>query len=272
MRALEIAGGLVYASKPFQSLRAKRFSDTSAPCNLRAAVLVHVFYPEVWDEILAVLDSLPAGAPIIVTAPRHQAAEIAALAKGNPLVEIVETPNRGRDIAPFLQVLQSGQLDRFDAVLKIHTKKSPHLRQGNLRRRVLFTALAGSSGVVSRVLKQFLDPNVGMVGPSIYFRTAPVYWMDNRRRVEELAARMGTVGKLGFFEGSMFWFRPAAFAPLRSLALTGADFEEEAAQLDATFHHAIERVFPLTAAAAGFETRSLGGKTLWPAAGFADRP
>lgn len=262
MRGAEMAAGLAYASAPFQRLRARRLSGAQAPAGLRAAVLAHVYYTELWDEILALRATLPAGAPLLVTAPPAQAARLRAISAGDAGVEILERPNRGRDIAPFLHALQSGALDRFDAVLKVHTKKSPHLLQGDLRRRVLFAALAGSPAATARALAWFGDPKVGLVGPGPYFRTAPVYWMDDRARVEALAARIDAPARLGFFEGSMFWVRPAALAPLRGLDLPLEAFEAEAGQLDGTLHHALERLIPLAVTRAGYETRAIGGRRL----------
>jgi lipopolysaccharide biosynthesis protein len=263
LRASEIAASLVYVTAPFQALRERRLERRTAAATVRAAVVAHVYYPELWEEIRAVHATLPAGAGLIVTAPPAQAALVAELAGSDPFVEIIATPNRGRDIAPFLQALQSGVLDRFDAVLKVHTKKSPHLMLGDLRRRFFFTALAGSPAITASILRQFEDPRTGIVGPRPFFRAAPAYWMGNRARVEELTARIGTAPALGFFEGSMFWVRPAALRRLRALGLRAEDFDEESGQLDATLHHAIERLFPLAAAADGYETRAIGGGRLF---------
>jgi lipopolysaccharide biosynthesis protein len=267
LRASEMAAGLVYVSGPFQAARAALLARAEAPPEVRAAVFAHVFYPELWDEIVAVRSTLPPGSPIIATAPPPQADALRAKAAGDPGVTILERPNRGRDIAPFLEALDLGLLDPFDAVLKIHTKKSPHLRQGSLRRRVFYAALAGSRGVAARALAQFREPDVGLVGPGAYFRRAPFYWMGNRERVAELSMRMGADAELGFFEGSMFWVRPAALAPLRGLRLRREDFEDERGQLDGALHHAVERLFTIAAAAAGYETRSIGARTLMAAAG-----
>ncbi|TDR85416.1 rhamnan synthesis F family protein [Enterovirga rhinocerotis] len=262
MRVAGIGAGIAYVSPVFQALRSARLTSAVVPGSLRVATVAHVYYPELWPAIRAAHATLPAGARLIVTAPARQAALLAERAAGDPLVDVVEVPNRGRDIAPFLHLLQSGRLDGLDAVLKIHTKRSPHLRDGDLRRRLLYAALAGSRKATASILAQFADPKVGLVGLSWCFRSAPPYWMANRDRVEALAARMEGRPALGFFEGSMFWVRPSALAPLRALRLETSDFEEEGGQLDGALHHAVERVFPIAAAAAGFETRSLGGKTL----------
>lgn len=265
MRSGEIAAGFVYASPSFQRLRAAFWAGTQAPSVIRTAVIAHVYYLDLWGEILALRATLPLGSPIIVTVPSCRAVRFREMVGDDSSIEIIERPNRGRDIAPFLFALQSGALDRFDVVLKIHTKKSPHLRQGDLRRRVYFTALAGSRSATARVLAQFSDPKVGLVGPGAYFRTAPDYWMANKRQVEELATKIEARVGLGFFEGSMFWVRPAALSSLKVLNIDLDAFEPETGQLDGTLHHAIERIFALAVSRAGYETRTIGARLLMPA-------
>lgn len=266
LRAAEIAYARLLISPPYQWVRARRLDDTPPPA-LRAALVAHVYYPELWDEILAAWATLPAGSPLIVTAPPDRIEALAARAAGNPLITLHGAENRGRDVAPFLALLGAGALDRFDAVLKLHTKKSPHLRQGELRRRMLFAALTGSRANVARILRHFTDPAVGLVGLAWFFRTRPLYWFGNRRLVEEICARMDPPApvELGFFEGTMFWVRPASLAPLRALGLTAADFPPEQGQTDPTLHHALERCFTLAAHAAGQQTRAIDGRPLRPA-------
>ena len=265
MRVVEIGAGLVFVSPVYQKLQMLRLGFAASPIPpVRAALLAHIFYPELWPEIVKVWHALPEGSPMLVTTPHGMASRIRTLAGTTPLIEIYESENRGRDIAPFLTLLNTGRLDRFDAVLKIHTKKSPHLRQGELRRRVFFTSLAGHSSNVQRILRQFCDPKVGLIGPASFFRTRRFYWMDNKAHVEKLCHRMEPNAPihLGFFEGSMFWVRPKALAPLRRLDLQPHDFDAEEGQLDGTLHHAIERIFTLAALAVGYVTRSTRGRTL----------
>ena len=103
-----------------------------------------------------------------------------------------------------------------------------------------------------------------MAGWRPSFRSSRSYWMDNKSRIESLAERMAVPGPvmLGFFEGSMFWVRPTALAPLRQLASQADNFEPEAGQVDGTLHHALERLFTVSAWASGFRVCDLQGRLL----------
>lgn len=266
LRLIEVIASMVFLSRPIQALRSWILARTMppVPANGHYAVIAHVFYPDLWPEIVAVWSALPAGSRLIVTVPSDKAEEVRIAIQGVPLVEVHEYENRGRDLAPFIALLNAGLLGRFDAVLKIHTKKSPHLIKGELRRKLLFAALAGSIGNVRRIIAHFDDPRVGLVGLAPLFRTSRPFWMGNLDVVGRLCRRMQPNGEpvLGFFEGSMFWVRPAALAPIRSAALQTHEFDVEAGQLDGTLHHGLERVIAISARAAGFDTLSIRGHPL----------
>jgi len=265
-RAFEAGASVTVASAPFQRWQAARLGG-GAPPRVRAALVAHVFYPDLWPEVEAAWRALPDGAPALLTGPAPALEAVARAAGPRAGLSFHPTPNRGRDVAPFLTLLNAGLLDGVDAALKLHTKRSPHLIDGDLRRRLLFHALAGNRGNVARILRLFEDPGTGLAGFAPAFRRHPRYWFDDRARVEALCAAMrpACAPRLGFFEGTMFWVRPAALAPLRGLALTPQDFEEEQGQTDGALHHAVERVFTLAAAAAGGRTLSLRGRLLLPA-------
>lgn len=231
---------------------------------LRTAMTAHVYYPDLLDEILACHAVLPEGTPCHITTPPEVASRLSQAALERPGVTLHVMENRGRDIAPFLALLQSGAFDGYDAVLKIHAKRSPHLYHGELIRKALFAVLAGRASVVERILDIMSDPGVGLVGWRRVFMTRRRHWHTNRPRVEALAARLDPPARpeLAFFGGSMFWFRPAALTSVAALGLSSADFEPEAGQLDGTLHHALERCFSIAAAAAGYATRDTEGKVL----------
>lgn len=262
-RSIEIIRTLITISHAFQSYRNKRYLNLDPPPCISSALVAHVYYIDLWEEILEAWECLPTGSPLIATAPFPQIVELHKRAGDNPLIEIIEHDNRGRDIAPFLYLLNIGKLDQFDAVLKIHTKKSPHLVLGALRRRGLLIDLTGDTGRVAHILGRFVDEKIGLVGPANMFRTRQRYWNKNKARVRELEEKVGVPPSMrpSFFEGSMFWVRPKAMASLKRLNIRLEEFEAEEGELDGTLHHALERVFVTMALADGYETWPIEGST-----------
>lgn len=256
--------GRVIVSAPWRRLRATLDGENLPSPPLRVAIVAHAYYPDLIPEILRCRSFLPAETPVFITVPPERMALAEELTRGELGLTLIGALNRGRDIAPFLAVLQSGLLDRFDAVLKLHTKRSPHLLDGEIRRKLLFDALCGSRRAATASIEIFRDPRVGVVGWRASFRSSRSYWMDNKSRIERLATRMGVSEPvlLGFFEGSMFWVRPAALARLRQLCLQTDDFEAELGQVDGTLHHAVERLFTVSAWADGFRVCDSKGRTL----------
>jgi lipopolysaccharide biosynthesis protein len=262
-----ITVGPIIVSEPVQTLRAKlasRRSPVPVPA-LRVAITAHAYYLDIIPEILACRARLPYEVPLHLTVPQDKVEAATMQLSGIAGVTIHPCANRGRDIAPFVMLLNAGVFDGFDAVLKLHTKRSPHLLDGEVRRKMLFLALCGERRATLKALAAFDNPETGMVGWDACWREAPPYWMANKARVEGIAHRMGasdSATRLGFFEGSMFWFRPTALAALRELDLTIADFEAEAGQVDGTLHHALERCFTIAGWARGFQVRDMKGRLL----------
>jgi lipopolysaccharide biosynthesis protein len=191
-----------------------------------------------------------------------------------PQADIHVMANRGRDVRPFLALLDAGRLDRYAAICKIHSKKSRDGgRQAALgaiwRRRMIFDQL-GAPDAASAILDWFArDPKVGMIGSAAYRYPSRLCnlersWGENRPRVLELAAKMGApreTYRLDFFCGSMFWARPEALRPLRELKLVDA-FEPEAGRLDGALENAVERLFATSAVVAGFRLEGVDGFAL----------
>lgn len=258
--------GRLAVSSPVERWRQGRWlrSPPLPPPQVRVALVAHAFYPELVPELLRCHRWLPLGSPLHLTTTPQSYGAVCAATSGVPGVTIHIVPNRGRDIAPFLEVLDSGELDAFDAVLKLHTKRSMHLWDGDIRRRLFYLALAGGPARVHRILTLFEAASTGIVGWRPSYRRNRYFWQRNRKRGSELIARMGGSEDtpLGFFEGSMFWVRPAALRRLRRLNLDLEDFEIEAGQTDGTLHHAAERIFCVATALEGFDTLSTSGRLL----------
>lgn len=269
--AVEVAAGLVFLSpagqKAWRQIQRRPSTRQADVPPVRLGLVAHVFYPDMLPEILGIWRRFPAGSRFLVTTtPEKYSGVQAALEGVDATIRVLE--NRGRDIAPFLHLLAEGVFDGCDAVLKLHTKRSPHLLNGGIRRRMLLAMLGGTEVQVRKAALRFQSPGTGLVGWAASFRTKQGYWMDNRRRVGEVMRKIGSDREpaVAFFEGSMFWFRPQAIRPLAHFFGDQAAYEPEAGQLDGALQHAIERCFVLAAAHEGYDTYAMNGKRLFPAA------
>ncbi|MBB5543045.1 rhamnan synthesis F family protein [Paraburkholderia fungorum] len=226
------------------------------------AVIVHLYHVDLADEISDYLDNIVVPVDVFVSVKSVEdyfSAEQVFSRRGHKVFLYVHE-NIGRDVGPFISLLNSGLLDRYLCVCKIHSKKSVYSAKGQAWRDSLFSSLLGNSYRVLKIVEAFRrNPSCGIVGPDDAFVTHARFWGGNEARLRHLASRLGIPDaqvSLGFFAGTMFWFRPAALDGLRALHIETSDFEAEAGQRDATLAHVIERAFSLAAQHAGFYSAS----------------
>lgn len=227
------------------------------PPAARIAVCLHLFYPELWPELNAALCRMPEAWDLFVSVPDFAVTPVLAeIAKAVPRVRFLPCSNRGRDVLPWLRWLDAGAFDRYDWVCKLHTKRSPHMRDGaQWRARLLGGLLGTAPTLASRLAQLRAQPATGIAGPAdALVRPEQAGWAGtNRPMLETLRRRLALPpsGDQAFFAGTMFWFRPAAVAGLRALA--AAPFSPETGQTDGTLAHATERLVVAAVRAAGFD-------------------
>ena len=91
----------------------------------RVAVVLHAHYPELVDEILDGLRSIPVPFDLIVTVSSKSPITIdRERVPGASSIVVLEVDNRGRDILPLISVVNAGLLDPYHLILKVHTKRS----------------------------------------------------------------------------------------------------------------------------------------------------
>jgi glycosyltransferase involved in cell wall biosynthesis len=233
------------------------------PSGLKIALHGHFHYPELLPEFLKRLSANALGCDLFLTTDTPEA--LAALrgashgyAKGR--VELLEVPNRGRDIAPFLTALGHSTLSGYDLVGHLHGKRSLHTQgvdrtYGERWRTFLWEhLLGGAHPMADRIAAAFAaDERIGLVFPE---DPNLVGWDGSRKAAEGVAARMGIATPLphafDFPNGTMFWARPAALEPLFALNLAADDYPAEPLPKDGTLLHALERLLPFAAEKAGY--------------------
>jgi lipopolysaccharide biosynthesis protein len=230
------------------------FDELTPPTPRKVLAVVHCFYTEVAETILTRMadpSMSTAGAQFVFALTTDSADKAETLrdivARLGLTADVMVCPNRGRDVAPFLTAC-AAHIEGVDLVLHLHTKKSLQDRELAGWGAFLFENLIGTPDVVRSILHLFDSEDTGMVYSGHLRRIAMIRnWAYDFPAARDLLARMGisisadTI--LEFPTSTMFWARPEVLKPLLALNLGPEDFEAEAAQIDGTLAHAIERCF-----------------------------
>lgn len=253
----------IWAEAKKKTILAESFTHKPAITNNNrisvVAVAIHVYYPVVLQEIIDHLKlNQNISVKLYVSSPSDLSEPtLTLLNQAGFDYWYISTKNIGRDIFPFLSSMKKITEDGCRIVLKLHTKKSGHLRTGELWRRDLYHKLLKPQQL-QKALEIFNnDSSVGIIGPSKHIIPMKLYYGSNSSHIKHLATFMGVDPKkafrLNFVAGTMFYARVEALQPLLDLKFQESDFEEEAGQLDGTLAHAIERAFAISTYSAGLK-------------------
>jgi GT2 family glycosyltransferase len=240
-------------------------APAGASLGLRLAVVLHLFYVDLWSEFRDALAELPPDTDLYITTPHEKLAWVRRIvATDLPRATVIGVDNRGRDLGPLVTLLETHDLSRYDYVLKLHTKRSPHLGpvQGARWRRSLLRHLLPPGRVPDLLRALEAAGDIGIAGPRPWMKRIrnEFGFHANRAHMEAFTQRLGHTGEpydLEFVAGTMFWARGAVFARLRRLGLRLDEFEAEAGQIDGTLAHALERMLPLVAHDVGLKAAAL---------------
>jgi len=221
------------------------------------AVILHAHYPEVALELLDAVNAMGVEFDLFVTTSRADVAE--AFERNVPsnarLVTVFGVENVGRDVLPFIRCVETLDLSKYTAVVKLHTKKTVGQKYGDVWRNEIVRRLIPETSDTANFFAQLDRPGWGLLGPSTFLLTdSRRFWGANKRRTQLLRRRFNYTGEpngLEFFAGTMLWFRPAALQNLPEI-VRPESWEKERGQLDGTLAHAVERVLVDVARANGF--------------------
>ncbi|AMC13389.1 hypothetical protein RL73_05110 [Liberibacter crescens] len=222
--------------------------------DFKIAIVVHIYYVDLWTEIANLLSGLNLNFDLFITTIDKNLKEEILCRFPHSYVHIIE--NIGRDVRPFLILLENGYLDNYKYICKIHGKKSKgrgrYWLEGDIWRRWILFDLLGAPNSALKIIETFeKNDKIGMIGshtyryPNEYFNDQQS-WGKNRPLVCSLIQKMGMDPeeyKLDFFAGTMFWVRRDALEPIKNLYLSHS-FPIQNNHIDGTLAHAIERIFP----------------------------
>jgi lipopolysaccharide biosynthesis protein len=221
------------------------------------AVIIHLYYVDSWELFRQALDMMSIEFDLFITVSPTESNFASILHRDYPNAHLLVVPNRGRDILPFLRVARELEKLGYKKVLKIHSKKSTHRTDGQDWLSSMIRSLIPEDERIQSRLKDLLeDPKTGIIGPKDQYIALKVNFEANGVHMTDILSgiyssktshRILQVERAehGFFSGTMFWARLDALSPILRQDYSVTKFEKEQGQIDATFAHAMERVFCL---------------------------
>lgn len=234
---------------------------TPSATSARIAVVAHIYYEETWPDIALALQVLQEPFDLIITTTPDKLTLVRSLATSQfAHAEIHPVDNKGRDIRPFVAVLPLLLERQYQAVLKLHSKKSLHRGDGDLWRQTLIAQLLPPGADLLQMINSLHEyPALGLIAPEGNVLNIQRYIGSNQAWVERLVTELGENAqwlqqtKPWFAAGTMFWFKPQAVQSLLHCPSIQQDaFEVEKGQIDGTLAHAIERVLGCATLAHGY--------------------
>jgi len=220
--------------------------------NLKVAIILHVFYPDIGIEILhQVLPKSNHFDKILIT--HSMTTAVLQEFQGGIPQELLSkchfmiVENRFRDCGPFIQAASSPYLSDCEVFLKLHTKKSPHLPndEGTLWRKDLINGLLNPKNMENLIGQLAADPGPSWACPERWLSTKSE-WGFNSFQVWKLTKKMDIPfrGPQRFPVGNMYWSNHKLIGLIRLIPVNRRPYRKFLfmSQEDGLLEHGIERL------------------------------
>lgn len=171
--------------------------------------------------------------------------------------KIIQLKNVGYDVYPFIYVLNLINLEDYDYIIKIHTKKPQKISNYPCRRSVLISSIVGNQDILKKNLNIFeQDKNIGMMGCENLLFSIEKEAKENIPVTNTLLKRLKISKRDGFFiAGTMFMVRAKLMGIIKDLNLTIEEFEKNCLNETGdcgTLAHSMESIFGIVVLDQGY--------------------
>ena len=217
---------------------------------------VHVYYVKSWYKIEKCLKKIMADksneVKILTTVSAViDDSDIYKIEKTRiPNMSLIRVPNDGYDIQPFFLILKSVSLERYDYLIKLHTKNDVYgidvKSNGRYISRAqwsnfLMDAIASTpKAFKENINKMQADPAIGMIGSSYFISKVSSSDEEEKRLIADFAHKLGAdkISESQYVAGTMFIVRTSILKPLIASGMVNS----ESRKLGGTKAHAMERI------------------------------
>ena len=219
--------------------------------DLRVAVVAHVFYDDLWEELESHIKNIPINYDLYLTMIEGYECQAAK----STTDKIFVLPNKGFDVGPFIYAIKNIDLSQYDLVCKVHTKKAHANKDvffGTQQRSQLLTGVLDTTTKVTNTMYYLLNSDAGLAGSrhKFIFGSSDITFQYNGNLFEKLSSEFNITLKykdICYIGGTMFWVKSDILQALKDGPLDFNMFEStgwpHAIASDGQLAHAVERFF-----------------------------
>ncbi len=214
--------------------------------SLKIMVYVHIYYHDMWNELETCIENLKSfdhlSFDLVVTVVKDDQFLFERLKAFKSDVKIIKVLNKGYDLGPFVEVLNIVDLDKYDYLIKLHTKRDiPYYHElnhfiltGQRWRHKLLSFISSRTDLKKCFQCLENDDNAGLIANYAMFSrlccnkgNETENWIFNE--AEKLLKKMGLQpypqDNCVHVSGTMFIMRCKLLNPLKKLNLSINSFK-----------------------------------------------
>ena len=220
--------------------------------NKKIAVIVHIYYPEIWESLKDCIKNINVPYDLYITTidENKYLKEDILNFNSDAYFEIVE--NRGFDVGPFIHIINKINLNNYLYIIKLHTKRNVDSfncrfrKLNDLKWREELISFVKTPQNFSKCLKLFENNSqIGMINSinTIVKSKYDVYGRKAMKDTKNFLKKNKFVKKpFCFIAGTMFIARSSIFKDIQKLSISLYDFSESHSG-DSQLAHVFERLF-----------------------------
>jgi lipopolysaccharide biosynthesis protein len=204
----------------------------------RILIHAHVFYLNLWDELLECINNYFSVCEekhcidVFLTYPEDDKEILEKLKLDLPKAVIISVCNRGYDIGPFIEVLHHVDLNQYDYIVKLHTKRNLdnawvnyRCYNGNEWRRELLSFCSTKENVKQTMDAFSKQADLGMIASSKMIDPSGMGSCHHSLLKNDAILELGIkTNPKTVVWGTMFMVRASLFKPFLKWTISDFDF------------------------------------------------
>lgn len=190
---------------------------------MKSLIHAHIYYPHMWDELQRCIDNITSitECDVYITMVEEHQNLIEKIKKWNAKTTVKIVDNRGYDVGPFIDVLNSVELEDYEYVIKLHTKRDINTTpwyingfdMGGNKWRETLLGFCSSKENWCKSLERLKEPDCGMITDArLILKNCSKTFIKSTNWEEELG--LTKIKEKKYVSGTMFVAKSEIFKPL----------------------------------------------------------